>query len=94
MTASAVLFTPLTTRLELAVRGSLVGQQVVLSERFSGRRVLLEPYALLGATLNYQATRGITTFLKVDNLLDHRYQSGFDRPGIPLTATLGMRWGD
>ncbi len=94
VTANAALFTPLTTRLVLAVRGSLVGQQVVLSERFSGRRVLLDPYALLGATLNYQATRGVSTFLKVDNLLDHRYQSGFDRPGIPLTATLGMRWGD
>jgi vitamin B12 transporter len=94
VTASVAAFTPLSNRLELAVRGTLVGQQVVLSERFSGRRVLLEPYALLGATLNYHAMRGITTFLKVDNLLDHRYESGFDRRGIPLTATIGMRWGD
>ncbi len=94
VTASALVAAPVGRRLEVAVRGTVVGQQVVLTERFSGRRERLGAYGLLGATATVHLARDLAGFARVDNLLDHAYDTGFDRRGRPRTWTLGVRWGE
>ena len=79
-------------RTELLARGTWVGQQTVLTERFSGRRAVIDGYFRLDATVNYRVAPSRTVYVRVANILDTRYQTAFDRPGIPLTAALGIRF--
>lgn len=75
---------------ELLARGTYVGEQTVLTERFSGRREVIDDYFRIDATVNHHVGNGQTVYLRVANLLDTRYQTAFDRPGIPLTAAVGL----
>jgi outer membrane cobalamin receptor len=78
-------------RLSGIIRGTHIGEQTVLTERFSGQRATVEPYTLVGFTLDYRLGSGWSLYGRVENLFDARYETAFDRPGIPLTGALGMR---
>jgi vitamin B12 transporter len=73
------------------VRGRWVGRQVAFTERFSGQRVELDPFGVVGVGVRYAASARWSVYGRVENALDHRHQVAFDRPGAPLVATLGMR---
>lgn len=72
-------------------RGNFVGTQTVLSERFGGQRVDLDPYFLLGLNANYAVSSRFELYTRIDNLLDTDYETAFDRKGIPLTVAAGVR---
>jgi vitamin B12 transporter len=91
LTAGAYVDFPLPAHLSATVRGSVTGSQVVFSERFSGTRITLDPYTLLGAALHWQATSALGAQLSVDNALDARYMTAYDRPGVPLSVWFGLR---
>jgi vitamin B12 transporter len=76
--------------LQVLLRGTWVGAQTVLTERFSGDRTNLKPYLLPGFTANYALTPRLTLYTRVENLFDAYYKTAFDRPGIPLTAAAGV----
>lgn len=78
-------------RWRVRLRGTHVGPQTVFTERFSGQRVEVDPYTLASLNVQFDAARRWTAYLRVDNLFDHAHQVGFDRPGQPLTASLGVR---
>ncbi|MDX1532515.1 MAG: TonB-dependent receptor, partial [Rhodothermales bacterium] len=78
-------------RVEVLLRATRVGSQVVLSERFGGRRVGLDPYARVDATVDLALGGGRTLYLRVDNVTDTDYMTAFDRPGLPATAVVGLR---
>lgn len=81
----------LTRSLDLRLRGAVVGRQTVFTERFAGARVSLDPYALFGTTLRWRVTSHTSLHLRVENLLNTPYATAFDRPGVPLTAVVGVR---
>ena len=91
VTATAYANVPVSRRLSVTPRASLVGAQTVLSERFSGQRVRLPAYTLVGFTAALQAAAWAEPFVRVDNLFNQKYQTGFDRRGIPLTVEAGLR---
>jgi outer membrane cobalamin receptor len=39
----------------------------------------------------WHASQALTLYARVDNLLNTRYQTAFDRPGSSRTAVLGVR---
>ena len=65
----------------------------MLSERFSGERVKIDDYIRVDGTLNYKLKDRQTLFLRVGNLFDARYETAFDRPGMPLTLAAGITLG-
>ena len=91
ITGNGFVDVTLSPALSATVRGMVVGEQVVFSERFAGQRITLDPYAVLGMTLRWQTSRHAQFHLRVENLLDTQYATAFDRPGLPLTAVLGFR---
>lgn len=92
--ATGMIAVPVGSRVNVALRGTLVGQQLALSERFGGRRVKLGAYGLVGVTGRVGIARDVSAFARIENLFDHRFDTGFDRRGLPRTATLGIRIGD
>lgn len=58
---------------------------------YPGRRVTLAPYTLLGADLGFPAGGGLELFVRLDNILDARYETvwGYGSPGF--TAAAGFR---
>lgn len=68
-----------------------VGSQIVLSERFSGRRVEMEPYTLVGIVLDYAIRPWIQVYTRIDNLLGTEYETAFDQPGVSRTWAVGMQ---
>jgi outer membrane cobalamin receptor len=90
-TGNAFVEGDLTAAISVALRGRLVGQQEILTERFSGERVELDPYFLLGATVHARLRPGIQAYVRAENLLDAEYDTAYDRPGLPLTAIVGLR---
>jgi hypothetical protein len=77
--------------LSTSFRVTVTGSQTVLTERFSGRRVSVDGYSLLGLRLSYDVSRSFSCFLAGDNLLNTYYEAGFDRRGWPLRISAGMR---
>ncbi|MCL1993787.1 MAG: TonB-dependent receptor [Spirochaetes bacterium] len=62
-------------------------------ERYDNREntVSLDPYFLLGLTVNQQLTENLTGFVSFRNLLNQSYETMLDQPMPGLTMTLGMR---
>lgn len=73
------------------VRGSYVGGQTVLTERFGGNRADLDGYFIANVTARYQLLQSLSVFGRVGNLFNTSYETAFDRIGSPLTAALGAR---
>lgn len=90
-TASVFVDAPVLTTVNVIVRGTGVGPQTVLANRFSGPRVSLPSYRLLGATARWQMTRATGAYIQLDNILNSGYQVAFDRPGLERAVTVGMR---
>lgn len=88
--ASAYVHAVILAGTELLARGTYVGEQTVLTERFSGRRVPIDGYFRVDATVNHDIGPRQTVYLRIANLLDAAYQTAFDRPGIPFTVALGL----
>lgn len=80
-----------TRRVTARARVQLVGTQIVLSERFSGSREEIDPYALVGLNVDVGLTDRVGFYVRVDNLLDTDYETAFDRRGIPRTVAVGVR---
>jgi outer membrane receptor protein involved in Fe transport len=79
------------SRLSGLVRGSYVGKQTVLTERFSGNRVELDPYFIVSATATVRLRSNFSVYGRVGNLFNTTYETAFDRIGSPLTIALGAR---
>jgi outer membrane cobalamin receptor len=90
LTASAHLRAALTSSLDVTGRATYIGEQVVLTERFSGRRETLDPYVRVDMTMNLALAPQRSVYLRLVNLLDTDYETAFDRPGLPLSAALGF----
>jgi vitamin B12 transporter len=78
-------------RLTATVRGTYVGEQTVLSERFSGARVQVDPYLLASMGADYAASGRTILYARLDNALNAEYETAFDKPGAPMTLFVGMR---
>lgn len=76
------------TRARLSARR--VGAQTVLTERFSGARVRLGGYTLVGLDASTEVAPGARLFVRLENLFDTRYATAFDRPGLPATGSVGI----
>lgn len=92
LVGSAFLEATTVRRLTALARIDFVGRQTVLSERFSGERVSLEPYALVNLRASYEVAPRSLLYVRIDNVLDVRYETAFDRTGIPLTFALGAEF--
>ena len=90
LVGSAFLEATALRRFSALARVVFVGRQTVLSERFSGERVSLDPYALVNLRANYEVAPRSLLYVRIDNVLDVRYETAFDRTGIPLTFALGV----
>ena len=80
-----------TPRFSGMLRARVVGSQIALTERFSGNRAAIDPYALLGLYLRYGIAGPVELYGRIENLLDTKYETGFDRPGIRRTIAIGVR---
>ena len=73
------------------MRGTFYGEQVVLTERFSGRREVLDSYFLTSLWLSFDQSNRLTVYTRFDNLFDQNYETAFDRRGIGLTGSVGIQ---
>ncbi len=73
-----------TDKLTLSATGLYVGARVDGNRDFSISRMTVGPYATFGVAGEYALTKTLTTFARIDNLADRRYEdpTGFQRPGI------------
>jgi outer membrane receptor protein involved in Fe transport len=78
-------------RLTGTIRGTYVGGQTVLSERFSGARVEVDPYLLASVGADYALWANAFLYARLDNAFDAEYETAFDRPGAPMTLFVGVR---
>ena len=90
-TATAFVEVPATRDFSFVVRASAVGRQTVLTERFSGMRISIDPYTVAMATGTYAISPSLDAYLHAENVLGTRYSTGFDRPGAPRSVALGVR---
>jgi vitamin B12 transporter len=90
-TATAFLAVPATNFFTLVLRASAIGRQTVLSERFSGQRMSIEPYTVVMTTGTYTVSPSLEAYFHAQNVLDARYETAFDRPGAPRSAAVGLR---
>jgi len=90
-TASAYIDAPILRTVNALVRVSGVGPQTVLANRYSGPRVALPSYRLIGATARWQVTRVTSAYVQLDNILNAGYQVAFDRPGLERAVSFGMQ---
>jgi vitamin B12 transporter len=90
-TATAFLAVPATNVFTLVLRASAIGRQTVLAERFSGPRVSIGPHAVVMTTGTYSISPSLEAYFHVQNALDARYDTGYDKPGAPRSAALGLR---
>lgn len=74
------------------LRGTFVGEQIVLTERFSGRREALDGYFLVDLSASYEVSPDVELFGRLENLLDEQYVTAFDRPGIRARGAVGARF--
>ena len=89
-TAAAFVRAPITDRGAITARVAGVGEQIVLTERFSGSRVALPGYELLSLIGEAAVTSRVTGYMRVDNVLNRHYLTAFDRPARPRGVTIGL----
>lgn len=91
VTGNAFVAADLTRSFTTVARATLVGEQTVFTERFTGQRVTLDPYVLLELVAHWRASSTLEVYARVNNLFDTGYETAFDRPGVPRTGVLGVR---
>jgi vitamin B12 transporter len=72
-------------------RLAVVGRQTVFTERFAGQRVETAAYSLLELSVGWRLTSALEVYSRLENLLNTRYITAYDRPGQPRTVALGLR---
>jgi vitamin B12 transporter len=72
-------------------RLTLVGRQTVFTERFAGARVTIDPYALLELGAQWHVRKALDVYTRLSNLLNTKYQTAYDRRGVPRSVVLGVR---
>ena len=72
-------------------RVTIVGDQTVFTNQFSGPRTTVAAYALLDGVIRWHASHATDLYLRVGNLLNSTYYLAYARPGIPRTVVLGAR---
>ncbi len=77
--------------LDVKLTSKVTGSQIVLTERFSGSRVRIDPYHLLSLDAVVHPSRTLDFYTRIDNVFNQNYQTAFDRRGIPLTVLFGAR---
>jgi len=90
-TATAFVELPATRAISVLLRATSVGQQTVLTERFSGERRSVGPYSVISASGTYMVSRWLEAYVHAQNVLNEHYETGFDRPGAPRSAAVGLR---
>lgn len=90
-TASVYVDAPATRALSVLVRASAVGSQTVLANRFSGPRVGLASYRILGATARWRLTGVTSAYVQLENILNTYYDVAYDRPGLERALAVGLR---
>lgn len=90
-TMSGFVGFPIASAVSASVRASAVGRQTVLSERFSGSRVSIDPYTVIDATATYTMSSTFETYLHAQNAFNTGFFSAYDKPGAPRSVALGVR---
>jgi vitamin B12 transporter len=89
-TAAGFVDIPLPAQMSATLRGSVTGSRVAFSERFSGERIMLDSYTLVGATVRWLVGPRVNLQVVGNNLLNVNYQTAYDRPGVPLRVGFGV----
>jgi vitamin B12 transporter len=84
-----------TDRLSLSATMLYVGSQVDGNRSFSIQRLDTSPYFVVNLAADYDLSKGVTLFARIDNLFDRRYESptGFQRPGFGVFGGMRVGWG-
>jgi outer membrane receptor protein involved in Fe transport len=90
-TATAFVELPAARSISVLFRATSVGRQTVLTERFSGERRSVGPYSVISASGTFTLSRWLEAYLHAQNVLNERYETGYDRPGAPRSAAAGLR---
>ena len=90
-TGSAYVAADPTAFLTTLARLSVVGRQTVFTERFAGQRITTSAYSLLELVVQWHVTPAFDLYTRLDNLLNTRYLTAYDRPGLPRTGVLGLK---
>jgi vitamin B12 transporter len=90
-TASGFVRSPTFHSISVTTRATTIGRQTVLSDRFRGNRVSIDPYTVLSATSSYALRGSFEAYLHVENVLGETYEAAFDKPGAPRSVVVGMR---
>jgi vitamin B12 transporter len=90
-TTSGFVTLPIASAISATVRASAVGRQTVLSERFSGSRVSIDPYRVIDATATYAMSSVFEMYLHAQNAFNTAFYSAYDKPGAPRSVALGVR---
>jgi outer membrane cobalamin receptor len=64
----------------------------VLTERFSGQRVELGGYTTGSLIAEARIGPRTTGYARIDNLLDRRILTAYDRPSTRRALTIGLAW--
>ena len=91
VTGSAFVSGDLSDAISAVARITLVGQQTVFTERFSGRRKTLDAYAPFDLVVQWHASDALDLYTRLTNVLDTRYEAAVDKPGTRRAAVVGVR---
>jgi vitamin B12 transporter len=72
-------------------RARYVGEQIALTERFSGARAALDPYVLIGLNVTARPAAFASVYLRIDNLFSKYYEPGYATPGAARSVAVGLR---
>jgi vitamin B12 transporter len=83
-----------TDRLSFSATMLYVGSQVDGNRSFSIQRLDADEYFLVNLAADYDLSKGVTLFARIDNLFDRRYESptGFQRPGFGVFAGIRVNF--
>jgi vitamin B12 transporter len=95
LSATATLLAGLRTTALVSYTGAQTDTEFLSRAPFS-RRVRLDDYVLLSASVDYQATSRLNLFARVENISDSRQTDvvGFNSPGIAVSAGVRFLLGD
>jgi vitamin B12 transporter len=90
-TGSAYVTADPTTFLSTLARLSVVGRRTVFTERFAGQRITTGSYSILELVVQWHVTPELDLYTRLDNLLNTRYLTAYDRPGLPRSGVVGFK---
>jgi outer membrane receptor protein involved in Fe transport len=91
LTGSAFVSGDVSHAVSTLARVTLVGDQTVLTERFSGHRTTIGAHAALDMVIQWHLSQALDLYGRLNNALNTSYQAAFDKPGSPRTEVVGVR---